>query len=186
MGNSHVHCDINPVLIWKEYGVTAYNFSADQQDIATTYYYVEEMFKYQSPKVVVLNISAYAKQSAAKSMHYSIDFMKPSLTKFMAIFHRANVSEYAELLNPLIRYHSRWKELSDIDFEYVYNEKEYELNGFWGYVTRTATTPAESMEEYVYKEYFLEAFQVITDIDELCSKNGAKLVISFLPTAIDA
>lgn len=186
MGNSHVHCDINPVLIWEEYGVTAYNFSADQQDIATSYYYVKEMFKYQSPKVVVLNISAYAKQSAARSMHYSFDFMKPSLTKIMAILHRANISDYAELLNPFVRYHSRWKELSDIDFEYVYDEEEHELNGFWGYTIKTSTSPAEMPETYVYHESFLEAFEIIADIDELCSQNGAELVISFLPTAIDA
>ena len=33
IGSSNVHCNINPNVIWNQYGITSYDFSCDMQDL---------------------------------------------------------------------------------------------------------------------------------------------------------
>ena len=54
IGSSNIHCNVNPNVIWHEYGITSYDYSCDQQELGTSYYYLQQVFETQSPKVVFL------------------------------------------------------------------------------------------------------------------------------------
>ena len=56
VGSSQIFCDFNPNVIWKELGITSYDFSAHRQDPGPSYYYLKQMFETQSPKVVVIDL----------------------------------------------------------------------------------------------------------------------------------
>ncbi|MCZ9939948.1 hypothetical protein [Brachyspira hyodysenteriae] len=47
MGSSHVHYNINPAILYNEYGIAAYNFTSGSQPIWSTYHYLVEVLKYQ-------------------------------------------------------------------------------------------------------------------------------------------
>ena len=127
LGASQCHCSINPIILWDEYKVTSYDMSADQQDLATSYYYLKEVFKTQSPKLVVLEVGQLNYNMGYVPMHFSFDFMKPSINKWTAILKRAMPEDRKELLIPMIRYHSRWSELTKEDFQVFTEEKEHKL-----------------------------------------------------------
>lgn len=59
IGSSHVYCDINPLYLWKNYGITSYDFSITTQTVDCSYYYMQEMFKHQAPKVVFFEVWRY-------------------------------------------------------------------------------------------------------------------------------
>lgn len=143
LGSSHIHCGINPNRIWDQYGMTTYAFSADKQDLGTTYYYLLEMFKTQSPRVVVIDIyDGGAERSVANDQgHFSFDHMKNDLYKFQAIWNRT-VTDRLEMYIPLIIYHNRWKELGKNDLLY----RPYQPNLLKGSFIYMRTRPQESFE----------------------------------------
>ena len=61
MGTSHIHCNVNTALLWEKYGIAAYDYSGAEQPLWMTYYYLRELYKYQKPKVIVLDLYAPAR-----------------------------------------------------------------------------------------------------------------------------
>ena len=61
MGTSHIHCGVNTALLWEKYGIAAYDYSGAEQPLWMTYYYLRELYKYQDPKVVILDMYAPAR-----------------------------------------------------------------------------------------------------------------------------
>ena len=57
LGTSHMMCGISPVEIYEKNGIVSYNLGTASQPIQGTYYLLKEAFKYQSPKVIVLDVS---------------------------------------------------------------------------------------------------------------------------------
>lgn len=64
-------CDINPVEIWKEYGIPSYNFANGAQRIQISEYYLKEALQRQKPKVAVLEVCIFFPQVVAGSIERS-------------------------------------------------------------------------------------------------------------------
>lgn len=137
LGSSNVHCNINPDLIWNDYGFTSYDFTCDSQELGTTYYYLQQMFKTQSPQVVVVDVFAGGDTDSIDdvSAHFAFDHMKNDLIKIKAIWNRTKESRL-EMYFPIITYHSRWSELTRNDFEYTPYNRHNSLNGCFVYMVQ--------------------------------------------------
>ena len=61
MGTSHIHCDVNTGLLWEEYGIASYDYSGAEQPLWMTYFYLKELYKYQNPEVIILDLYAPAR-----------------------------------------------------------------------------------------------------------------------------
>ena len=117
-GTSHVINGIFPMQLWKDYGITSYNFGGHGNSIATSYWVLVNACKYHKPKVAVLDVlgagSSYASMNVSQS-HISLDTFALSSDKIRAasdIF--ADNKQYRnEIISPLIVYHNRWTELSE-------------------------------------------------------------------------
>lgn len=190
MGASPIHCGINPIEIYDSYGITSCDISADQQDIGTSYYFLKEIFKTQSPQAIVIDIGSTVLEKISEvSAHYSFDYMKLSFTKIQAILERCEKSDWLELIFPFIQYHTRWKELGEEDFEFFGHDTYNPLMGFWGY---TVVTPGERpvFSEEVKSE-FLDTqseellFRYLERIQELCEENGTQLIFLKMPYTSD-
>ena len=138
MGTSHMVNGVFPMELWKEYGITSYNCGGTSNQLATTYWVMENALDYVNPKVVVidcLNLSADMKCSSVFShVHYSLDAFPLSLTKIRAVWdllddpgagtasekqgtgENAGCATRTELLWNYAVYHSRWNDLRKEDF----------------------------------------------------------------------
>lgn len=125
IGSSNIHCNINPNILWHEYGVTSYDFSSDQQDLGTSYYYLKEALKSQKPSIAVIDIRDGGKQDSISDMaaHFAFDHLKNDCLRIEAILGRARGNAY-EMIFPIIAYHDRWKSISKNDLLY----KKYQYN----------------------------------------------------------
>ena len=87
IGSSNIHCNINPNIIWHNYGITSYNYSCDQQELGTTVYYLKQVFETQSPKVVVIDVMGNGDTEEIETLraHFAFDFMKNDTYKIQAI-----------------------------------------------------------------------------------------------------
>ena len=57
LGSSQMLLGVNAQKMYEEYGIRAYDFGAYGQRLATSYYYLQEAFKTQSPKIVAVEVS---------------------------------------------------------------------------------------------------------------------------------
>lgn len=135
MGTSHVHCNINNALLWEKYGIASYDYSGAEQPLWMTYYYLKELYKYQNPEIIVLDL--YAPAHFKEDYQYTwiaenIYGMRFSLNKLEML----SVSvEPGKLLNyfPSFRvYHSRYDDLEADDFNHFFWDEDH-MESFKGY-----------------------------------------------------
>lgn len=59
IGNSDLFSGFNPLQLWHEKGITSYAAGASMQNMSSTYYMLEEILKYQKPKVLILELDNF-------------------------------------------------------------------------------------------------------------------------------
>lgn len=135
MGTSHVHCGINTGLLWEKYGIAAYDYSGAEQPIWMTYYYLKELFKYQSPEVVVLDLYAPARFKEDYRYNWireNIHGMKFSVNKLKMLFTSIEPEKIGQYFPSFAVYHNRYDDLEEEDFrDFFWNREDKE--SFKGY-----------------------------------------------------
>lgn len=56
LGSSHMFANVNPAVLWDEYGIASYNLGAGLQPTWNTYYYLKEALEYQTPELIVMDV----------------------------------------------------------------------------------------------------------------------------------
>lgn len=56
LGSSHMFANVNPAVLWDEYGIASYNLGAGLQPPWNTYYYLKEALEYQTPELIVMDV----------------------------------------------------------------------------------------------------------------------------------
>ena len=181
IGSSNIHCNINPNVIWNEYGIASYDFSSDMQDLGTSYYYLKQMFKRQSPAVVVIDVweDGNVEEIDSLAAHFAFDHMKLDKVKIEAVYNRAK-ENWLEMLFPLITYHERWKELKQTDFSY----KKRDYNILKGSVIYMVTNekPKPKLPEHIESSKLPERTMFWLDsIIKLCNDNNCECIFIKTP-----
>ena len=84
IGDCEVYANFSPMVMYESNGIKAYVRGSSQQLIWQSYSILEETLKYETPKVVVLNVNAmrYGKPVSEAYNRLTIDYMKWSKQKF--------------------------------------------------------------------------------------------------------
>ena len=187
-GSSFIYYSISPLPIWDNYGITSYAFGNAAQRIWTSYYYMEEAFKYQKPKVVFYEVgTAYVEEQAREALNrQNLDYMKISFTKLNAIrdIIKGTTETTASYLIPGLRYHQRWSDLSQNDFDSSLDTSYYGK----GSVMRFGARPARKADQKTWMQDTGETLtfpenneKYLDKMKALCEENGAELVLLRLP-----
>lgn len=130
LGSSHTFENINPDVMWKEYGYAAFDLCSSVQPMWNTYYYLKEALKTQTPQLVVLD--AFCVNETREYLDDSriikgISGLKWSVNKVQALMVSAPRERWFEFGIECIQNHNRYKgDLSKEDFcEYKGNPEYY-------------------------------------------------------------
>lgn len=185
VGDCEVYENFTPDTLWREHGITSYIRGSAQQLIWQSYYLLEEMLENELPRVVVFNVLSM-KYDTPQSEAYnrmSIDGMKLSRHKLGSI--RASMTEeetFASYLFPLLRYHTRWSELSGEDFQYLFSR---DIVSDSGYLMNVGVRAAENvptgkpLADYRFGEV---CWEYLEKMRTLCEEKGAQLVLIKAPS----
>ncbi|MDO5382423.1 MAG: SGNH/GDSL hydrolase family protein [Eubacteriales bacterium] len=185
LGDCEVYENISPVTMWENYGISCYIRGSAEQLIWQSYYLLEDTLRYEKPEVVVLNVLAMS-QGEAKSEAYNrmtLDGMKWSKSKIESI--KASMTDKEDMLSyifPLLRYHSRWSELTMDDVKYMYKTPSVTTNGYLmqkGVRPVTTIPKVMPLPDYSFSE---KNFEYLDKICSLCNNNGIKLVLMKAPS----
>lgn len=186
IGNCESYENLSPMKLWEEYGITSYIRGNSNQLISQSYYLLREALRQERPKVVLLNIQAMMVdgQSSEEYNRMVFDGMKWSGDKLEGILSsRTEEESLAEYLFPILRYHSRWSELSEEDFRYAFQEKP--LTSYNGYYLRADIRPYTEFpterrrSDYTFPE---QNVRYLDRIWQLCQENGIALVLMKAPS----
>ena len=124
---SHVHCDINTGLLYDSYGITAYDYSGAEQPLWMTYYYLKELYRYQTPELVVLDLYGPARfkedyqYTWISENIYGMRFSSNKLNMLLVSVEPGRIRDY---FPSFAIYHNRYDSLSEDDFQsFFWNRK---------------------------------------------------------------
>lgn len=183
LGSSHMNSGINPNIMWKQYGITSFNYATGGQPIDVTYYVLKEALKVHKNPIVVVDLyylgltDEFGAEGYVRSV---LDNLRFSKNKVDAIINCTPLNQWSNYVFPIFKYHDRWKELTKNDFEFnpesAYFEKGFAAGlDLYGKESTSdiSTTEMENLppksEEYLNK------------IIDLSKKEGFKLVFTSTP-----
>lgn len=185
IGDCEVYSNFSPMEMYRQQGITAYVRGNSQQLIWQSYHMMHEMFRYESPKVVVWNVNAmrYSEPISEAFNRLAIDQMRWSADKVGII--RASMLEeenFWSYVFPVLRYHSRFDELTAEDLEWFTGWQD---NSFNGYLMKKEVLPLENLPrmrplpDYSFGEI---CWEYLDKMRELCEENGAELILIKAPS----
>lgn len=185
LGSSHIHYDVNTALLWDEYGIAAYDYSAAEQPLWITYHYLVEACKYQNPKVVVLDLycpARFKEDYQYDFLETNLNGMRLSLNKLRMLLASCEIERIFEYFPDFVTYHSRYSELKISDFEYLVRTAK-EQNSFKGFTAYFGITP---MEKPVFDQPYSGGLTVKSEIYlqriiDYCKDNDIELFLMVAP-----
>ena len=185
LGSSHIHCDVNTALLWEKYGIAAYDYSGAEQPLWMTYFYLKELYKYQTPEVVVLDVYAPARYKEDYQYDWiseNIFGMRFSVNKLQMMAVSVEKSKFFQYFPSFSIYHSRYDDLGENDFNnFFWNRKEKE--SFKGYTPYWKRVPQKRVEiSETRNDGLTEKSELyLREIIEYTEKKGSKLVLMAAP-----
>lgn len=186
VGDCEIYENISPVTLWQEYGISSYMRGSPQQLIWHSYYMMKDTLRYETPKAFVYNVYSmkYAVPQSEPYNRLALDGMEWSSVKSEAI--NASMMEdesYLSYLFPLLRYHSRWSELTAEDFRYAYSDTpQLSING---YLMRADVDGIEELAKDIegFEKPIGEiCWEYLDKMRLLCQENGVEFILMKAPT----
>ena len=185
LGDCEVYANYSPMELYRNNGITAYIRGTPQQLVWMSYYVAEETFRYESPRVLVFNVNAmrYSEPVSEAYNRLTIDQMRWSGSKVGII--AASMTEEEQFLSyvfPILRYHSRFDELTQEDFSYLFKLKDNTFNGFQLHteVVPVGTLPVKKvLPDYQFGDI---CYEYLDKIRLLCEENGTELILVKAPS----
>ena len=197
LGTSHVCFSFCPQYLYNEEKITAYNLGAGSLNMRQMYYRLEEAYKTQNPKIVIVDAGPLFYTDEVTE--YNTDIMSLSGTKVKYAYSYAKSDKDGDFnedfwgtLFPLYKYHSKWSSISEDNFTPIkgneYNHKgHYETvkNRSYDFTPETMNdeiSQIETLDENLYKpEMSEENIGFLLAIKELCDAHGSQLLLTKIP-----
>ncbi|MBQ7636593.1 MAG: SGNH/GDSL hydrolase family protein [Lachnospiraceae bacterium] len=185
LGDCEAYENFDPVYLWEHYGINSYIRGSAQQLVWQSYYMLEDALRYETPKVVVMNVLAmkYNEPQSEAYNRITLEGMKWGLPKIRAI--NASMTEeehFIEYVFPLLRYHDRLFKLSSDDLKYMFKTERVSYNGYY---LRVDTKPAENVpggKQLTDYNFGDKAWKYMNMIADLCEKKGIDLILVKAPS----
>lgn len=185
VGDCEVYENFSPAVLWEEFGINSYIRGSAEQYIWQSYYLLEDTLRYETPQAVVFNIQSLQFSESQREAYnrMSLEGMEWSPVKVKAILASMKPEEnFLDYVFPILRYHSRWSELTETDVTYMFKTRPVSHNGYY---MRVDVRPAENvpggkpLADYSFGE---NAWKYLDMMAELCAEKGIRLVLIKAPS----
>lgn len=189
VGDCEVYENFSPITMWEDYGITSYIRGSAQQLIWQSYYLLEETLEYEKPEVVVFNVLSMKYDTPQKEAYnrMTLDGMKWSKSKVDDI--RASMmedEEFADYVFPILRYHSRWQELTSDDFKYLFTRRPVSQSGYYMRIDVKSAQTFPKPKKLANYEFGENSWKYLEKMRKLCEEKGIQLILVKAPSLYPA
>ncbi len=130
LGSSHAYMNINPAVLYDEYGISSYMLGGTNQAFWNSYYYLTEALKTQHPELIIVEgyaaneISDYRPHGQILNNTLGI---KDKRTRVKAIFASSQRNKADDYLFDYRLWHSRYEDIDEAGF------RDYYVSPSWSY-----------------------------------------------------
>lgn len=147
-GSSHIYAGVNTVKLWDDYGIAAYNLAGTMQTLWNSYYNMVETLKYQSPRMMVVDLYGILIEDeyyGSTNVIKNVSSMRLSLNKVENIQSSVPKQEFLSYLLSYPLTHDSYKELRQGN----YIRETNNIGGKWykGYKPSYAVTEYDSLPQ---------------------------------------
>ncbi len=191
VGSSHVNSGYIPNILWEQNNLSACNVFSWSQPMWTSYHYIIETLKTQSPKVIVLELygmlygHSYIQPVEIDKTNYANSFNIDISLNYLRLIKTAEnvgieITPFENFLN-LPKYHTRWKNLDWNTITYnPHDDKDY-LKGYGlSYLVEETLVQPQFDTDTVFQPYEF-AVEYLEKITMLCEKEGIELIFTLTP-----
>ena len=185
VGSSTVFSAINPIVLWEEYGMTAFDRANASQTSWISYFMIKDAIEVSDPKMVVLDLSFFRYEDdyvEEAGNRKALDGMRVSKTKYQCIQAAKSPDEtYKDYVFPIGRFHSRWQYLTAEDWKYLYVKPTVSYNGYLpSYEIESAEGERNDTSDDSYMSDRNALF--LENIITICRDNGIQLMLIKVPS----
>lgn len=174
--------------LWKKYGIVSQSLCNSMQSPAVTYEAIKSAYKYQKPKVVIIGMRGvfwdYDYDKYETFVRRGMDFRPLSLTKIKIARYITDRSDKQSLLSyifPLLRYHSRWSELSSEDMSLLGGGYDYMHGQHPALKFEPQARPDYDKTDDEPVDYSEESWKFYKELAEFCKAQGSEVVFELTP-----
>lgn len=192
IGSSRVYAFFMPAVAFERSGICVWNYASPAQPIDAARELVEEVLKTQLDALILINLDDI-RMDSREFIHYLTDYMPFSKLKVRLIYklikkNAFGLSNGMEYYFPMLRYHSRWQELTETDFgtpddratymsssaygPFLYNAKDFSGRFLYADGTEKVREPDAYMKS------------VLDEIIGYCAERKARLLFTVTPQVI--
>lgn len=192
LGSCNIYNNVNTMVLWEDYGIAAYDFASPDQELLTSYYYLESALTRQRPQLVVLDALMLFGVGEPTEEYYreAIEFMPLTLKKLemaKTIYADTDHTTFGIIstIFPIMRYHDRWMDLERNDFEF--SRTDY-TTVFRGFAPVFEAVPYTGETDYMAAETAEESFRdgaidYLKKMQRLCQQNEIPFLLIKSPSA---
>lgn len=139
----------------------------------------------EHPDVIVFNVLSmkYNEPQNEAYNRMTLDGMKWSSSKVNSI--KASMTDeenFIDYVFPILRYHSRWSDLSAEDFKYMFHRDKVSFNGYYMRVDVKAAENVPEGRPLADYQFGDNSYYYLDKLTKLCKENDVKLVLVKAPT----
>lgn len=183
IGSSVIAAAYDPFQLYEEHGISSYNFGVMQQPMIGSYFWLCECLKTQSPQLVVLDVRTVGRKDDRNEAdaRKSYDYLRPSLNKLKYAIEYCSEEKdasFLEYLFPLAKYHTRWTEIDEEDFDFVMGNNKSLTRGFVTLTRRCGTSyEGFDVDTDETKKYNKLNLHYLKRIIQLCQEEDIDLLL---------
>lgn len=193
LGSSHTFSSFSPQELYNEFNITSYNLGTGLQSPLVSYYWLKEALRYQTPKVVVLEMLMFWSERGRPiiadepKVRNALDPMRWSSVKIEAVNDMCRLDPSQSKLSYYltnIRFHERWKDLNEDDFSESDLRKHNELKGFSPLLSNCNVKDYQTLTvkpEEGATDFTPSGQEYLDKITELCNDNNISLILAITP-----
>lgn len=129
-GSSHVYSGVNVVDLWDDHGIAGYNIAGTMQTLWNSYYNMEETLKYQSPRVMVVDLYGILIEEeyyGSTNVIKNVSSMKFSVNKIKNVWNSVPHEEFLSYLASYPLRHDSYRDLKRGKYDRAVNN----IGGEW-------------------------------------------------------
>ncbi|MBR5438277.1 MAG: hypothetical protein IKV21_05090 [Clostridia bacterium] len=190
LGSSATYAYWNPAVAWNEKGIAVYSMTNASQPVEISHYLIDDMRKKQPDALYIINITRMMeidKYYNAK-IHRYVNNYPLTLNRYKALDYMLDITDVPlnerwEYYFPLIRFHSRWKELKKFDI--TFTADNYKSSSKYSSYLKKSKVREPVVYEFDRYEPLTEimtgALQVLMDY---CKDEQVKVLFVLMPQAL--
>lgn len=185
VGDCEVYANFTPMEMYREAGIKAYVRGTSQQLVWQSYYVLAETFRYETPKVVVFNVNAMRYSEPVKEEYHRLTIDKMRWSKEKVGIIQASMTEEETFLSyvfPILRYHSRFSQLTQEDFQYLFATEQITWQGHLVNDTVKPLGRLPSKKPLADYDFGDICWEYLEKMRLLCEENGAELILIKAPS----